>query len=124
MSEGWSGGGSRHETDPTENEGEGLTDLHETLVEAHRRVRQGNRSNRLQARDQTTRAVLDALLDSDEADRVAADAADALDRDPPEDVTESHLVVLLIRVGLSQTAPDIDELAGESLAEYVTEYEA
>lgn len=123
MSDGWGGGGSRHESEPAAEDTDDPTDLHQALVEAHRAVRQGERSNRLQARDRTLRATLDALLETNEAERLAREAAALIDAKEPSDVTESQLLVLFARVGLADVAPDVNEAAADALAEYVREHE-
>ena len=122
MGDGWGGGGSRHESEPAAEDTD-PSDLHQALVEAHRAVRQGERSNRLQARDKTLRATLDALLETNDAERLAREAAALVDAEEPSDVTESQLLVLFARVGLADVAPDINEAAADALAEYVREHE-
>jgi hypothetical protein len=63
------------------------------------------------------------LLETEEADRLAREAAALVDAEEPTDVTESQLLVFFARVGLAEVVPDINEATADALAEYAPEHE-
>lgn len=91
---------------PTDHDAATLTDV----VAALDAISEGEVGKTFAVRDASISALLLGLEANDELDDIAADLADALDRDAPTGVDRSEVIRLLVRVGLREAAPEYWEL--------------
>ncbi len=109
------GGQKLHEAEAPEQSAETDDDtptLQAAITDAYAAIDEGDAHTNLTVRDEDLAALVAGLDDADELEGIITAAQDALDRDPDaSDATRAKALGLLLRVGLSNVAPETIETA-------------
>lgn len=90
-----------------------------TILRMLAEIDDGDRRKTMSIRDGTMAALLAALDEHPEDRQRVGDAlARALGRAPADEYDRSHLLRLLVRVGLRETVPDVYDTLGDAQAEH------
>ncbi|MFC7216516.1 hypothetical protein ACFQO4_20870 [Saliphagus sp. GCM10025334] len=105
----------RHETEPTNEPADDSPSLEDAIVDAYAAIDDGDAHSNLTIRDSDLAALVAGLDETDGLEEIVADAQDDLDREGTDaDATKAMALGLLVRVGLSEVAPDTLETTLEA----------
>lgn len=105
----------RHETEPSSEPTDDSPSLEDAIVDAYAAIDDGDAHSNLTIRDADLAALVTGLDETDGLDEIVADAQDDLDREGTDgDATKAMALGLLVRVGLSEVAPETLETTLEA----------
>lgn len=109
---------SRKDTEPTTETIDDSPGLHEAIVEAYAAIEEGDAHNNLTIRDGDLAALINGLEETGGLEEIVTDAQSELGRDVGDTEPSKALALgLLVRIGLSEVAPDVIETAVEAKKE-------
>ncbi|USZ73762.1 hypothetical protein [Natronosalvus halobius] len=105
----------RHETEPSNEPTDDSPSLEGAIVDAYAAIDAGDAHSNLTIRDSDLAALVAGLDETDGLGEIVADAQDELDREGTDaDATKAMALGLLVRVGLSEVAPEAVETTLEA----------
>jgi hypothetical protein len=106
---------SRHTTEPSSSSSEGGVSRVDAIKTALDDIKDGGAPENINLRDANLKALLVGLDNADELDAVAASLGEEVESDvDAEDVSQSDVARLLMRVGLQSALPDVWEEANQA----------